>query len=342
MIDAMLAETQRADQLAQIERLADHWVKAGLDLETVLHSLHTEVIHILDHIPFAAADPRPGARGHLRALLDVLRTATTTITTVYLREQCFLESERHRPADAIADALLDGHPAEALARGIGSDLADRYVVLAIHIPDPLACPVTTSEDISPAEHTSTRLRADLTALCKGEVLARLGVGGGTVLLPAHLFTDPEVNDLITTLSSDTGTAITAVATDATRDQIPSAAEYAHQLLDTALRRVDTTTGLHRLDHLALEHQLARPGPARDTLAAILNPLDDHPDLVATLQTHLSNNGNRAASASQLDVHPNTIDNRLKRIGTLTGQDPNSSVDLWKLQCALAARGQLGA
>ncbi|MEV4155618.1 helix-turn-helix domain-containing protein [Nocardia salmonicida] len=340
LITATLARPRRPDQLALIERLTGECVRTGIDLETVLHALHAQAIRRFSGHPFAAAaDPHRAARTTGLALLDALTAASTIITTVYLRELCDLDSERHRAEDSVADAVLDGHPAKALARATGIDIADRYVVLAIHFAE--ATPGSDSDSSARVGRASSRLRAALAARCEGHFLARLSDVGGTLLLPAHSFTDSDVDELITILSLDTGTSITAVAFSADRDHVPGAADEAHQFLDTVLRRTSATTGLHRPDHVALEHQLARPGRARDTVAAVLAPLDEHPDLMATLLAHVRNDGDRAASAAQLAVHSNTISHRLTRIATLTGHDPRSNLDLWKLQCALVARGGLG-
>ncbi|PSK32159.1 PucR family transcriptional regulator, partial [Nocardia seriolae] len=96
-------------------------------------------------------------------------------------------------------------------------------------------------------------------------------------------------------------------------------------------------GLFRFDELALEYQLTRPGPGRDHLGSLLDPLDEHAELLETLQSHISNNLNRQRTARMLHVHTNTVDYRLKRIGQLTGFDPTQASGLWYLRSALVAR-----
>nr|WP_232541847.1 helix-turn-helix domain-containing protein [Nocardia bovistercoris] len=87
----------------------------------------------------------------------------------------------------------------------------------------------------------------------------------------------------------------------------------------------------------MEVQLSRPGPARDRLAAILDPLDDRPELLDLLRVHLSNNLNRQLTAEVFAIHPNTVDHRLERISRLTGRNPSSADDAFALRSALIAR-----
>jgi len=109
-----------------------------------------------------------------------------------------------------------------------------------------------------------------------------------------------------------------------------------QLLDM-VQRLRSTPGLYRFDDLALEYQLTRPGPGREYLGSLLDPLDEHAELLETLQTHIAHNLNRQRTARLLHVHTNTVDYRLKRIGQLTGFDPTKASGLWYLRSALVAR-----
>lgn len=89
--------------------------------------------------------------------------------------------------------------------------------------------------------------------------------------------------------------------------------------------------------MLLDYQLTRPGVARRELAALLDPLADHPELLQTLEVHLGYDLNRRRTASTLHIHANTVDYRLRRIAELTGLDPARRVDLRHLEAALVAR-----
>ncbi|MCP9970194.1 helix-turn-helix domain-containing protein [Actinomadura madurae] len=62
------------------------------------------------------------------------------------------------------------------------------------------------------------------------------------------------------------------------------------------------------------------GESADRIAALLDPLDDHPHLLETLRTHLGSRQQRRATATALGVHPNTVDNRIAKATELTGLD----------------------
>ncbi|MBF6174026.1 PucR family transcriptional regulator, partial [Nocardia blacklockiae] len=166
-------------------------------------------------------------------------------------------------------------------------------------------------------------------------LALLSTDGGTLLLPTHT-TTPPLDTLTTTLSHAARVPITATVVTAPTPTIPTATDQAHQLLDM-VTRLHSEPGLYRFDDLALEYQLTRPGPGREYLGSLLDPLDHHPELLQTLQTHIAHNLNRQRTARLLHVHTNTVDYRLKRIGQLTGFDPTQASGLWYLRSALVAR-----
>lgn len=70
----------------------------------------------------------------------------------------------------------------------------------------------------------------------------------------------------------TGVGITAGVTAATPEEIATAAVTAREVLETAITS-DRPANISRLEDVALELQLSRPGPARDKLAALLEPLE---------------------------------------------------------------------
>ncbi|MET9341736.1 helix-turn-helix domain-containing protein [Nonomuraea sp. NPDC003804] len=86
---------------------------------------------------------------------------------------------------------------------------------------------------------------------------------------------------------------------------------------------------------------ADPPAATADLAALLAPLDAHPELLLTLETHLRHGRSRRATADALHLHPNTVDYRLRRVAALTGLDPADDGDVQRVGAALAARRAQG-
>ncbi|RDI42001.1 PucR family transcriptional regulator, partial [Nocardia mexicana] len=185
-----------------------------------------------------------------------------------------------------------------------------------------------------------RLQAELATRCGSTALSLLSVDGGTLLLPVEAAGDDTLDELIASLSRAARVPVTATVVTAGTDTIPTAADQAHQLLDM-VSRLRLEPGLYRFDHLALEYQLTRPGPGLEFLRSLLVPLDEHPELLDTLRTHIAHNLNRQRTARLLHVHTNTVDYRLKRIGQLTGFDPTQASGLWYLRSALVARSYVG-
>jgi DNA-binding PucR family transcriptional regulator len=108
-----------------------------------------------------------------------------------------------------------------------------------------------------------------------------------------------------------------------------------ELLDV-VRIYRLPAAVHRLGDLVLEYQLTRPSPARDQLALLVAPLTARPDLLQTLRCYLRHGRNRRQTATELHVHANTVDYRLRLVGKLTGLDPAQTDHLPRLVAALAA------
>ncbi|MEV0710340.1 PucR family transcriptional regulator [Nocardia aurea] len=342
----MLDGRHRPEHLIRLERAAEEWAREAVPLDTILHAVHAGFTIGLELI---ASPGRYRSAAHaqqrdldslveaVKLLVEMLDVITGAITMAYIREMRAVAAEHHTAAHTLTSALLGGHATSVMARQCGITVAPRYAVLAIHIP---AHPDESNPDISGhvvARRKLRRIQAALADRCGREVLALLSVDGGTILLPTTSFTDHDLDNLLTHLDEAGRITITAAVVTADRTDIPAATERAHQLLDTATR-LDLPGGLYRFEQMALEFQLSRPGPARDHITEILDPLHDYPELLSTLRIHIGNDLDRQRTAAQLGVHPNTIDYRLKKVARLTGHDPGSSTGIWKLTSALTAYG----
>jgi DNA-binding PucR family transcriptional regulator len=166
----------------------------------------------------------------------------------------------------------------------------------------------------------------------GDTLTALSPTGGIALLPS-------IDDrLHTRLQQAANVEITVAIDAATPATVPKAVRLAHEILDVATK-TRREPGVYRLDDVLLEYQLTRPTEATARLAAALDPVDE--DLLRTLDTYLDTGLRRNATAAALGVHPNTVDNRLRRIGRLTGLDPTQPADLPMLRAAVAVRRMTG-
>ncbi|MFC9995191.1 PucR family transcriptional regulator [Nocardia sp. NPDC127526] len=337
------------DVTAKIERLqragAD-WAREGIPIGTIHRAIHDGFTMGFDLI---VEESTPADYHRLavtaRRLLEVLAVVDSAFAVAYVREHRAVVAEHHTAVHTVTSALLAGHPTSTMARAGGVTIDESYYVLAVSIPPHPGESDTAIDGEVVARRKLRRIQSELATRCAGQALSLLGTDGGTILLPATWATAtlPEprtraeaADRLVDRLSTAAQVSITATVMQAETDRIPEAADRAHELLDM-VQRLQCGPGLYRFDDLAMEYQLTRPGPGREYLRALLDPLDEYPELLETLRRHIGNDLNRRRTARLLGVHTNTVDYRLKRIGQLTGFDPAQPSGLWYLRSALVAR-----
>ncbi|MFI9402132.1 PucR family transcriptional regulator [Nocardia sp. NPDC052316] len=314
-----------------LEAAAAGCARAGVPVDTVLHAVNVGCKMGLDLIARSGpADPLGVVTGMSR-VVELSKLVTATVCKAYVREHKADAAEHHTATHNLTSVLLGGQPMPPEMR-----FAAEYFVLAIALP---AHPDESRPGLDRqvvARRKLRRLQSALATLLGGEALSLLSVDGGTVLVPSTARTDAELDGLVQALAEAACVPITATVVTARPDEVSTAARQAHELLDTA-QRMGLEPGVHRFAELALQHQLSRPGVARDLLGDHLAPLDDHPELRETLQIYIETDLSRVRSAERLGIHPNTVDYRLRRIGELTGFDPARASGVWYLRSALVAR-----
>ncbi|RDI55862.1 PucR family transcriptional regulator [Nocardia mexicana] len=353
---SMLDGTDIPDKIERLKDAAAQWAREGVPIDTIHHAIHEGFkIGLELVVSGTAARQRKTGDGTMTITLSdyealmggaervvgMLDTMTTAVSMAYVRELRAVVSEHHTAVHTLTSALLGGHPTSTMARECGIEIADTYRVLALAIPPhpEESNPILDAKVV--ARRKLRRVQAELATRCGDTALSLLSIDGGTLLIPADTTDDGPLADLVSALSHAARVPITATVVTAGTDTIPTAADQAHQLLDM-VARLHSEPALYRFDDLALEYQLTRPGPGREYLGSLLDPLDHHPELLDTLQTHIAHNLNRQRTARLLHVHTNTVDYRLKRIGQLTGFDPTQASGLWYLRSALVARSYRGA
>lgn len=316
----MVIGRNRTATTRRLEELAARWAAAGVSLATVQSELRKGLNFALLQIPQRATTIRG-----VEAIVDDFAVATAVLSEVYLGERCDPPDPKLRLLTA---ALLAGDWPDGLARDCGIGVARSYCVVALSIPP-------SSRAYRPGStHVADRIRIALADHGEG-VLSRLSREGGTVLWP-DAGTDDVAAKAIPRLTEVVGAPLTAAAVEAATTDIPLAARQAHELLAVALS-CGRFGRLYTFDDLALEYQLTRQSPARDRLAALLDPLEKYPILVDTLRLHLRDNLSRRRVARMLNIHVNTVDYRLRRIRELTGLDPFTPSGQCYLRSAVIAR-----
>lgn len=326
-------------ELRQIGASAVRRAEEGFPLEAVLNAYHVGAREIF------AVGSAEASGSDVADLLEVadrvlawVGTVTGAVTRGYLEELRTKVGQEHTARRTLLSVLADGGPVDVVARSAGITLPARYLVLSVEL-GPHADEASPGVDAEIA--VRRKLRRFLAAFehaCGDGVLASLDGPGGLVLLPltGRLAEIPGWHAVLDAAGRAAGVAVLAAAETAAPSEVRVVAGRTAEVLDV-LRWFGREPGLYRLDDVLVEYQLTRPGAARDRLAAVLAPLEAHPELVETLSAYLELDTNRRRAAARLHVHPNTVDYRLRKVRDLTGIDPLHPAGLPRIIAALAAR-----
>lgn len=315
----------------------------GVPLEAVVGAYHLGAEECAAQV-VAAAEPGDLADVLLvqRHLLVYLRLVSCEVAAGYVQERQTALSDEQVALQELLSRLLKGGSPRAAADRAGIDLPPCYLVLSIGMgphPDELRPGVDRSVV---TRRKLRRLRNELQRHTTGVPLFALSGDGGLALIPcgtaaAALDTTnrDRLSELVGQLRRICGVDLLVSAAAATPDEVAQAARLADEVRGVA-RAAGRGPGLYVLDDVLLEYQLSRPSPAREGLAARLGPLSTRPELLTTLRTFLACGFDRRRTAALLQVHPNTVDYRLRKATDLTGLDASAGADLLTLHAALAA------
>ncbi|WP_067890293.1 helix-turn-helix domain-containing protein [Nocardia vaccinii] len=318
-----------ADILDRLRDAVEAAASQGLSTEHCTAAMQRAARESFEQISRTTAADDDQLVATTKRFIEIREMVTATIAETSVTELRPAALTPAVPFQVIA-ATLGDLPAESVQHA-----EEIYAVLAITI-------VSQYNSELPGNRSHMRQRAmwgirtALANRCELPVLSTLGDCGGTILVPSREADDAALEELIAQLSVAARTPVTATVSFAPRTALADFADHSHDLLDL-VERLGYPAGLYRFADVALEYQITRPGPARDRLATILDPLDDHPQLLQTLLTHLQTNLNRRDTARLMNLHRNTIDYRLRRIEEFTGYDPLTQPGLWNLQAALIVR-----
>ncbi|WP_230396480.1 PucR family transcriptional regulator [Streptomyces blattellae] len=147
-----------------------------------------------------------------------------------------------------------------------------------------------------------------------------------------------VADLVRDFADALGRPCAAGTVTAPRSELPDALERARRISKTApLRRPSARLRPHTMPDLFVELAVAEVPFVDAWLHTVAQRLDSGPDLVVTLDAYYRHDMNRSAAATALNVHPRTLDYRLRRVRELTGIDPGSTSGVRTLSSAVTRR-----
>ncbi|KUJ54424.1 hypothetical protein ACZ90_65515 [Streptomyces albus subsp. albus] len=330
-------------QLAALRESAAKRAEEGVPLEAVISAYHLGAQVCMDRMaPSAEPADLPSVFATNRLVLQYLQLMTSAASAGYAQERQAAFGEEHSARQTMLAALLDGAPAQEAAGRAGIRLPACYLALGLRLgphPDELRAGANTTVA---ARRKLRRARVELERHVGGVVLTMLSPDGGVALIPRE--TSPRelgakdwdwLTSVLRHMGQVSGAQITAGVVATRPEEVAGAARLAVEVCEVAVL-FDRPPGVYRLADVALEYQLSRPGPARDELAALLAPLAGKPELLETLRAFMAGPIDRRQTAAALQVHPNTVDYRLRKVAALIGLDTSRPADLPTIRAALIA------
>ncbi|MFF9721726.1 PucR family transcriptional regulator [Streptomyces gardneri] len=330
-------------ELATIRESSARRADEGIPLEAVVGAYHFGAEACVAQV-LSAAEPEDLRDVLLvqRQLLGYLRLVSCAVAAGYVQERQAALGDEQVARQSLLSRLLEGGDPRAAADRAGIRLPPRYLVLSIAMgphPDELRPEVNHAVA---GRRKLRRLRNELQRRTPGVPLSVLSGDGGLALVPDETpaadlgrADRDRLTRLVEELSRMCGAELLVAAAAAAPDGVADAARLVGEVRQVA-KASGRGPGLYLLDDVLLEYQLSRPSPASKALAALLGPLAERPELLDTLRTFLACGIDRRQAAARLQVHPNTVDYRLRSATKLTGLDAARGADQLTLRAALAA------
>ncbi len=265
--------------------------------------------------------------------LDLLEHTVTAMASTHVDVARSIYGSERDARRELSAALLSGRPVDELSARADITLCEEYDLLSIQVED--------DQDLTPpAAELLARRRARLARDLVDELAGPSplytfdGKSGFVLLSPASNADDTRYDGFAQMLTERLGRpAVIVELHNVPRADLTDAATEISELSELAAA-LGKPAGAYTLDHLMLEYQLTRPGPARDRLASRIVPLFAHPHLLEALRAHIRFGWDRKHAAAAVHLHPNSFSYRLRRVADITGFDPSDPYDSRMLAAAL--------
>jgi sugar diacid utilization regulator len=339
------ARGPNAEELAMIRESASRRAREGVPLSGLLVAYRTGA-----QIAWAEArviigdDPDRLAAGLdlATAIMSWIDEASGAAAQAYLAEYERLTSDREASRRDFVDGAVSGELTgeEVLARGeaLGLDPA---------LPSAVAIFLFESEPgdlrLRNAQH---KVRAMAAELPNAEHSLTVVRGDELVLIfPVEKWVDEiagELRSFVARASDAIELRLVAGVGRARESLTELAGSYREASMALAAARAGTSMPLALYGEVLVEELILRERAVAKRLAhTILEPLEAHPDLRATLVEYIQYGPSLPAVAKRLFLHPNTVAYRLARVRDLTGRDPKSPAGVAELFLALRAAQLVG-
>ncbi|MFJ2757297.1 PucR family transcriptional regulator [Nocardioides sp. NPDC087217] len=330
--------------LADLAESAARRAEEGVPFEMVVAAYHRGA-RVCADTALAGAGPEDvdAVRAILRTTMSFLEHIAVAVASGYAQHSRTALAEQAASRTLLVNTLVEGGDIHEAAGRAGVPLPASYLVATLAAG---AHPDESDPDTDPlvaARWKLRRIHEELSRHYRETVLWIPATDGGQALIPLPAAAEESssaglarLERILADVRRAAGAEIHVGVAVAAPSGVPEAARLSREVLEVALL-MGRPPGLYRLADVVLEHQLSRAGAGRDLLVTLLEPLDGHEGLGETLQVFLASGLNRRRTASTLHVHPNTVDNRIRRVSELTGLDATRAEDLPLLHAAVTAR-----
>jgi hypothetical protein len=328
------------DDLGYIAAIGELRAAAGMSLDARQRVLRLHTSLMLREINEATEAQRGVGVDELMRMMNWFAPQGERGIRAY--SQGFVTALRHRlpyveQAALLARSLLNGDPISAeLASALGMELPERCAVTVIRVPDR---PVG-DRDLESEIEALVKTHHVPIAWCpgsgsrSGELIALIPLhpptpqaseGASTAeTVQPHSVADL-VSDLVRDFAQALGRPCAAGTATSPLSEVADALDLARRISRAApLRRASARLRPHTVSDVFVELAVADAPFVDEWLHAVGRSLQPGPDLLVTLDAYYRHDMHRGATAAALNVHPRTLDYRLRRVRELTGIDPGST------------------
>lgn len=328
------------DDLGYIAAIGELRAAAGMPLDARQRVLRLHTSLMLREINEATEAQRGVGVEELMRMMNWFAPQGERGISAY--SQGFVTALRHRlpyveQAALLARSLLNGDPISTeLASALGMELPERCAVTVIRVPDR---PVGDRDLESEIEVLVKTHHAPITwypgsGSRSGELIALIPLHPPTLqasegpstaeTVQPHSVPDL-VSDLVRDFAQALGRPCAAGTATSPLSEVADALDLARRISRAApLRRASARLRPHTVSDVFVELAVADAPFVDEWLQAVGRSLQPGPDLLVTLDAYYRHDMHRGATAAALNVHPRTLDYRLRRVRELTGIDPGST------------------
>lgn len=331
-------ELPTEEMLAPVRRAAERRASGGVPMEDVMSAFHLAAGTVTDEVARLAGAVDAGAAVAVQSFgFDLVRVVAVAVATGYTSERQSILGEELATRQTFVADLLDGTATDESALRAGVRLPAAYVVAAFSLGER-----DLPEDDGGVRRAIRRIQQEAARIVDEPVLWASARSGWIAFVPRPAGPDwlsmedrvwlavshREVQAVVD-LPIYTGWAAAAP------QDVSEAARLAREVCDV-VRATHRPPGIYSLDDVLVDYQLTRPSAAQERFKEMLTPLLGRHELLQTLRTYLETGRDRRRTAQLLHLHPNSVDNRLRRCADLSGLDATDAEEAIVIRAALLA------